>query len=121
LVAGFSESGNFDTDGWKYKLGFNMKRIVSILALVLGSLISSGAWGADKPITLVLEQTTTLRVGDLARLRIPSDSRYLHSGADGPWRDVLVRARSAGHDVSCCAARIGRNHCQSQGEKRKLH
>ncbi len=86
---------------------FSMQRTVCILALALGCLISSGAWSADKPITLVLEQTTTLRVGDLARLHIPSDSRYLHSGADGAWRDVLVRVRHAGHDVTFRAVRPG--------------
>jgi hypothetical protein len=98
-----------------------MQRTVCIFALALGCLVSSDVRSVDKPITLVLEQTTTLRVGDLARLHIPSDNRYLHSEADGARRDVLIRVRHAGRDVSRCAARTGRNHCQSQREKRRLH
>jgi len=84
-----------------------MQRAVCILALALGCLISSSVWSAAKPITLILEQTTTVRVGDLAVLHIPSDSRYSHSGAEGAWRDVLVRVRHSGHDVTFRAVRPG--------------
>jgi len=84
-----------------------MQRTLCILTLALGCLVSSNVRSVDKPITLILEQTTTLRVGDLAKLHIPSDSRYLRSEADGAWHDVLVRVRHAGRDVTFRAVRPG--------------
>jgi hypothetical protein len=57
---------------------------------------------------LALEQTTTLQVGKLAVLHIPSDSRYSHSsGTDGAWRDVLALARRSKRDVTFRAIRPG--------------
>jgi hypothetical protein len=88
-------------------IGFSMQRAICILAFALGFLISSEVSSADKSITLVLEQATTLRVGELAVLHIPSDSRYLHSAVDGAWRDVLARIRHSGHDVTFRAVRPG--------------
>jgi hypothetical protein len=64
-------------------------------------LVSSNVRSVDKPITLVLEQTTTLRVGDLAKLHIPSDSRCLHSEADGAWHDALVVSAMLGTLQEC--------------------
>jgi len=89
------------------KIVFNTKMAMCILAVALGGLVSSHVWSADKPITLVLEETTTLRVGELAVLHVPSDSRYLHSGIDGAWHDVFVRVRRSGHDVTFRAVRPG--------------
>ena len=86
---------------------FNMWRAVCILALAFGCLISSDVCSASKPITLVQEERTTLRVGDLAVLHIPSDIRYLHSEAGGAWSDVLVRVRHSQHGVTFRAVRPG--------------
>src|ERR1700676_5403940 len=86
---------------------FSMQRAVCILALALGCLISSDVWSAAKPITLVQEERTTLRVGDFAVLHIPSDTRYLRSEAGGAWSDVLVRIRHSRHDVTFRAVRPG--------------
>jgi hypothetical protein len=63
---------------------------VSILAAVVGTLVSSGA-ETDRVLNTALaaEQQTTLRVGDLAVLRIPSDHKYSIESAG----DVLVRVR----------------------------
>jgi hypothetical protein len=46
------------------------------LLLILGFLISSNTWSADKPTPLILEGNTTLRVGELAVLEIPQDRHY---------------------------------------------
>ena len=60
------------------------------LVLAFGCLISSEAWGVDKPILLKLEESTTLRVGELAVLQIPADHIRSHfSGAGNAL--VLVR------------------------------
>ncbi len=56
---------------------------------------------------MVLEETTTLRVGELAVLHIPSDSRYSHSGTGGAWRDVLALVRHSKHNVTFRAVRPG--------------
>jgi hypothetical protein len=84
-----------------------MKKMACILAFTLGCLISSDVRSADKPTTLVVGQTTILHVGELAVLRVPSDSRYSRSGTDGAWRDVLVRVRRSRRDVIFRAVRPG--------------
>jgi hypothetical protein len=81
--------------------------MVWILAFTLGYLISSDVRSADKPITLALEQRTTLHVGELAVLHIPSDNRYSHAGTDGAWRNVLARVRRSRRDVIFRAVRPG--------------
>ena len=83
--------------------------MVCILAITLG-LISSDVRSAAKPITLALEQRTTLHVGELAVLHIPSDidSRFLHSGPDGAWRGVLALVKRSGRDVTFRAVRQGK-------------
>jgi hypothetical protein len=80
--------------------------MVCILALAFGCLIPSDVRGADKPIRLALEQTTTLHVGELAVLHIPSDRRYVHS-ANGAWRDVLALVKQSGRDVTFRPVRQG--------------
>src|SRR5258705_1593972 len=88
-----------------------MKRVACILAFTLGCLISRDARSAAKPITLAPERRTTLHLGELAMLRIPSDRRYLHSasgeGPNGAWRDVLALVRRSRRDVTFRAVRPG--------------
>jgi hypothetical protein len=55
---------------------------------------------------MALENTTTLRVGEVAVLHIPSDRRYLPS-ANGAWRDVLALVEQSGRDVTFRADRQG--------------
>src|SRR5689334_10172257 len=83
-----------------------MKRVICILAFAVACLISLDARSAAKPITLSLEQTTTLRVGEAAVLHIPSDRRYLPA-VNGAWRDVLALAKRSGRDVTFRAVRPG--------------
>jgi hypothetical protein len=83
-----------------------MKRLIRILALTIACLISRDAQSAVKPITLSFEQTTTLRVGEVAVLHIPSDRRYLPA-VNGAWRDVLALAKQSGRDVTFKAVRPG--------------
>jgi hypothetical protein len=54
-----------------------MKRIACIVAfaLALGFVASRDALAAGKRVTLKEEERTTLRVGDFAVLRIPTDRR----------------------------------------------
>ncbi len=86
-----------------------MKKAVCILAFTLGCLISRDAQSAAKPIALVLEQRTTLHVGELAMLHIPSGRRYLHSmPPNGAWRDVLALVRRSRRDVTFRAVRPGK-------------
>jgi hypothetical protein len=89
-----------------------MNKVVCILVFTLGCLISRDAQSAAKPITLALEQRTTLQVGELAWLHIPSDRRYLHSaggeGPNGAWRHVLALVRRSRRDVTFRAVRPGK-------------
>ena len=90
------------------RITVGMRRAAYILALALGCLISSDVLSAVKPITPVLEQRTNLRVGELAVLHIPLDSRYSHSsGTGGAWRDVLTFVRRSKRDVAFRALRPG--------------
>jgi hypothetical protein len=83
----------------------DMRKMAFILAVTLGCLISIEVRTAPKPITLALEQRTTLHVGELAVLRIPSDSRYSHfQGNTGP-RLALVRRLP--HSILYRAVRVG--------------
>jgi hypothetical protein len=84
----------------------DMKKLACILAIAVGCSILSDVQSAPKPITLALEQRTTLHVGELAVLHIPSDRRYLHS-VNGAWRDVLALVQQSGRDVTFRAARPG--------------
>src|SRR4051794_34036221 len=72
-----------------------MKRTACILALTFGCLMQCEVRSADKPITLALEQTTTLHVNQAALLRMPSNPRYSQSGIGGAWQDALVRVRGS--------------------------
>jgi hypothetical protein len=83
-----------------------MKRIICILAFTIACLISYDAQSAAKPITLSLEQTTSLRVGEVAVLHIPSDRRYLPA-VNGAWSDVLALAKRSGRDVTFKVVRPG--------------
>jgi hypothetical protein len=83
-----------------------VEKIVCILVLAFGCLIPRHVLGADKPIRLALEHTTTLHVGERAVLHIPSDRRYVRS-ADGAWRDLLVLANQSGRNLTFRAIRTG--------------
>ena len=76
---------------------------ICILALALACSIASDAWSADKPVTLALEERTTLRVGELAVLQIPSDIRNWNLANAG---NVLVLVHRSGHTLLGCVAKI---------------
>jgi hypothetical protein len=86
-----------------------MQRAVWILALSVGCATTNGVRPAEKPLTMALENTTTLRVGEVVVLHIPSDRRYLHSdsGPNGAWRDVLTLVKQSKRDVTFRAVRQG--------------
>jgi hypothetical protein len=84
-----------------------MRKMACILAVIIGCSNSSEVRSAPKPVTLALEQKTTLHVGESAVLRIPSDRRYLRS-ANGAWRDVLALVKRSGRDVTFRAIRPGK-------------
>ena len=58
------------------------KAVMLILALALATPVWNGA-ASEKVqyVTLALEEQTTLRVGELARLQLPSEREYLISEA----------------------------------------
>jgi hypothetical protein len=87
-----------------------MKMMACILAVTLGCSISTDVRSAAKPVTLGLEQRTTLHVGELAVLHVPSniDRRVLRSGPGGAWPDVLALVRRSGRDLTFRAARLGK-------------
>ena len=87
-----------------------MKTGICILAFTVGCLLSRDAQSAAKPIVLAAKQTTTLHVGELAVLHMPSDvyQRYLHSGPDGAWLDTLALVKRSGRDVTFRAVHPGR-------------
>ena len=74
------------------------------LVLAFGCLISSEAWGVDKPIPLTLEGSTTLRVGEVAVLQIPADHLRSHFGGAG---NALVLVRHSRRTVLYRAVRPG--------------
>jgi hypothetical protein len=85
-----------------------MRRVFPfLLAVVLGCLILSKAQSADKRLTLALKDSTTLRVGELAVLEIPSARRYSDSKINGAWSDVLTRIGRSGRKVTFRAVKPG--------------
>src|SRR5258708_34167465 len=86
---------------------FIMQRVVCIFALALGCLISRDVRGADKPITLTLEENTPLHVGELAVLQTPSDSGYSHFPANTGVGNVLALVRRSRRRVLYRAVRPG--------------
>jgi hypothetical protein len=80
---------------------------VRLLLLALGCLISNDAWGADKAIPLTLEGRTTLRVGELAVLQIPSDRRYSHFDGNTGAGNVLALVRRSRRTALYRAVRPG--------------
>jgi len=65
------------------------------------------ARSADVPLQIEMEQTTTVRVGQLAVLHVPADPLYAPSAINGAWRDVLTRTRHSGRTVTFRAVRPG--------------
>ena len=112
LAVGQFEMTDLDISGGEDHDLPNMRTVVCILALAFGCLIPSDVRGAGKPIRLTLEQTTTLHVGELAVIHIPSGRRYLNSaggeGPNGAWRDVLAFIRRSRRDVTFRAIRAGK-------------
>src|SRR5204863_5949567 len=88
----------------------HMKKIACILAVAIGCSISREVQSSAKPLTLAREKRTTLHVGELAMLHMPSNiyRRYLHSGPDGAWRDALALVKRSGRDVTFRAVRPGK-------------
>ena len=78
-----------------------------IRRLAFGCLISTVAWGADKPVPLILEGRTTLHVGELAVLQIPADRRYSHFDGNTGAGNVLVLVRRSRHTALYRAVREG--------------
>jgi hypothetical protein len=93
-----------------YALPLQMKKMTCILAVTVGCSISSEVRSAPRPITLALEEKTTLHVGELAVLHMPSDiyRRYSHSERDRAWPDVLALVKRSGRDVTFRAVRAGK-------------
>jgi hypothetical protein len=87
-----------------------MKKAVCVLAFTVGCLISRDARSAAKHTTLAAEQTTTLHVGELAELHMPSNvyRRHLRSGPDGAWGDVIALVKRSGRDVTFRATHPGK-------------
>lgn len=85
-----------------------MRRVFPfVLTVALGCSILGKAQSADKRLTLALEESTILRVGELAVLQIPSDRRYSDSGIKGAWSDVLTRIGRSGRKVTFRAVKPG--------------
>jgi hypothetical protein len=62
---------------------------------------------AHKTVTLGVEETTNLRIGELAVLHLPASSIYRQATINGAWEDVLVRPGHSGVDTVFCAVRPG--------------
>lgn len=92
---------------WENQKWSGMQRVVCILAVALGCLISSDVWAADKPMPLTLEERTTLRVGELAVLQIPPDRRYSYFDGNTGAGNVLVLVRRSRRRVLYRAVRPG--------------
>src|SRR5262245_50752618 len=88
-----------------------VKTTACVLLVMFCCLPSSQAQSAATPTRLTVERTTTLRVGELAVLRIPVDRRYTYrgnSGPDGAWRDVLRVVRRSKQQVTFRATATGK-------------
>jgi hypothetical protein len=65
------------------------RAVILISALALATTLWNGtASGKVQYVTLALEERTTLRVGELARLQLPSERQYLISEAGNAVRSV---------------------------------
>lgn len=76
------------------------------------SLISSAGSPQSKAVPLILERETTLRVGQIAVLSIPTDHRYDHyanskSGIGGAWDNVLTLVNHSKRRVTFRAIQTG--------------
>ena len=84
-----------------------MTKRFGLLAFIVALLVASTARSADVPLQIEAEQTTTVRVGQLAVLQVPADPIYSPSEINGAWRDVLTRIRRSGRAVTFRAVRAG--------------
>jgi hypothetical protein len=93
-----------------------MHRATWILALSLGCATPNGLRNADKPLTMALDDTTTLQVGEVVVLHIPSDTGFMgevpprpyQNSVNGGWFDVLALVKQSGRDVTFRAVHPGR-------------
>jgi hypothetical protein len=92
-----------------------MQRAVWVLALSLGCATPNLLRNENKPLTMALEDTTTLQVGEVVVLHIPSDTRLLgetpprryQNSVNGAWPDVLALMKRSGRDVTFRAVHPG--------------
>jgi hypothetical protein len=82
-------------------------RVFRFLTVVIALLGAGNARGADVPLQIEAEHTTTVHVGQLAVLQVPADPLYAPSEINGAWRDVLTRIRRSGRTVTFRAVRAG--------------
>ena len=80
---------------------------MSGLLLIFGFLVSGETRRADKPTPLILEQNTTLRVGELAVLEIPSDLRSSRFHGNTGAGNALMVVRHSGYTTLYRAVRPG--------------
>ncbi|MBI3934528.1 MAG: hypothetical protein HY316_07520 [Acidobacteria bacterium] len=83
-------------------------KYILFLALALGCSITSYAQSADKPVTLVLEERTTIHVGDFAELQIPPDSRYSKFSGYTVGGNVLAFVSRSERTVLYRAVQVGK-------------
>lgn len=88
-----------------------MKSAGRILLLMFLCLLGGQLQSAPAPVRLTEKETATLRVGELAVLRIPSDRRYTYRANVGPagaWREVLTIVRQSRQQVTFRAMAAGK-------------
>jgi len=82
-------------------------KLPALLTLIVALLVAGNARSADTPTQIEVEQTTTVRVGQLAVLHVPDARLYNPSEINGAWRDVLTRVRRSGRTVTFRAVKTG--------------
>ena len=82
-----------------------LEKCAMILAFALA--VVSSAWSAEKPITLIQETRTTLKVGELAVLQVPQDRRYSQFNGKSGAPNVLTIVRRSGRQVFYRAVQSG--------------
>jgi hypothetical protein len=83
-----------------------MSRVIICLLVAISALPASSAQSdKDRYVTLVLEERTTLQVGQLALLSVPSDHRYAIDSEGSAL--MLVHGKRRGNQVVYRAVRPG--------------
>ena len=83
-----------------------------LLIVMAGYVVSGPGRAQNKSVPLVPEVNTTLRVGEMALLSVPSDHRYdayasSKAPINGAWRDVLEVVRHSKRKVMFRATHPG--------------